>query len=270
MLRSEGDRLTRVVVCSPDKEYFDVKTLKAHNLDARANPEKAKNQHDLLKSIMKKFGADVIDVRELSFHPNSVFTRDTSLCTPQGYVQLRMGLNTRRGEEDWMAQVLDGLKESKAGKIQAPGTVEGGDIILAGSVAFIGCSRRTNANGVCQLSALLKRMGYKIRTANILPPHLHLGGIMSLVGSRHILCSKRLFDKKFLRGFDLIEVDDQTFISGNVICLGERELIAEASNTAAIEALDKRGFKVNTLDLSEFVKGQGGPSCLVLPVERIE
>ena len=169
-----------------------------------------------------------------------------------------------------MAQVLDGLKEPKAGKIQAPGIVEGGDIILAGAVAFIGCSRRTNANGVRQLSALLKRMGYKIRTANILPPHLHLGGIMSLVGPQHILCSKGFFDKKFLKDFDLIEVDDRTFISGNVICLGERELIAEASNTAAVEALDKKGFKVNTLDLSEFVKGQGGPSCLILPVERIE
>ena len=255
MLKSEGHRLRRVVVCSPDKEYFNVKDLKAHNFDARANPEKAKSQHDLLKSTMKKFGAEVIDVRELSSHPNSVFTRDTSLCTPQGYVQLRMGLNTRRGEGDWMAQVLDGLKEPKAGKIQAPGTMEGGDIILAGSVAFIGCSRRTNLNGVRQLSVLLKMMGYKVRTANILPPHLHLGGIMSLVETRHILCSKGLFDKKFLSGFDLIEVDDQTFISGNVICLGERELIAEASNTRAVEALDKRGFKVHTLDLSEFVKG---------------
>ena len=270
MLRSEGDRLTRVVVCSPDKEYFEVKNLKAHNLAARANPKKAKNQHDLLKSIMKKFGAAVIDIRELGSHPNSVFTRDTSVCTPQGYVQLRMGLTTRQGEGTWMAQILDGLKEPKAGRIQAPGTVEGGDIILAGSVAFIGCSKRTNTNGVRQLAILLEKMDYKIRIANIPPPHLHLGGIMSLVGPHHILCSKGFFDKKLLRGFELIEVGDQTFISGNVICLGEGELIAEASNTAAIKALEKRGFKVNALDLSEFVKGQGGPSCLILPVERLE
>lgn len=270
MLRNEGDRLTRVVVCSPGKEYFGVKNLKAHNFAARPDPEKAKKQHVLLKTTLKTFGADVIDVDEMSSHPNSVFTRDTSACTPQGYIQLRMGLATRRGEEYWMAQALEGLKEPQAGRILSPGTVEGGDIILAGSVAFVGCSQRTNANGIRQLSFLLEKMGYEIRTAAIPPPHLHLMGIMSLIGPQHVLCCKNFFDKDFLKGFDWAEVEGITFISGNVICLGEGELIAEASNIAVIEALEKREFKVHALGLSEFVKGSGGSSCLILPVERIK
>jgi dimethylargininase len=270
MLRNEGHRLTRVVVCSPDKEYFNVKDLQAHNFAAKANPKKAKTQHDLLKSTIKRFGAEVIDIRELDSHPNSAFTRDASLCTPQGYVQLRMGLASRQGEEAWMAQVLEGLKEPRAGRIHAPGTVEGGDVILAGPVAFIGCSKRTNAAGVRQLSSLLEKMGYKIRTADIPLPHLHLGGIMSLVGPRDILCSKGLLDRKFFKDFDLCQVDSETFISANVICLGEGELIAESSNTAAMEALEKKGYKVHALGLSEFVKGSGGPSCLILPVDRLE
>jgi N-dimethylarginine dimethylaminohydrolase len=32
--------------------------------------------------------------------------------------------------------------------------------------------------------------------------------------------------------------------------------------------LRRAGFRVHPLDLSEFVKGTGGPSCLVLPLER--
>ncbi len=120
MLKSEGDRLRRVVVCSPGKEYFGVGDLKAHNIAERANPKRAKKQNDLLKSTIKTFGAEIIDVDELKSHPNSVFTRDTSVCTPQGYIQLRMGLESRRGEEEWMAQTLVKLGEPLAGIIQPP------------------------------------------------------------------------------------------------------------------------------------------------------
>lgn len=269
MLRSEGDRLTRVVVCSPGKEYFGVKNLKTHNIAERANPEKAARQHDELKKALRDFDAEVIDAEELAAHPNSVFTRDASLCTPQGYIQLRMGLASRQGEEEWMAQILEGLKEPRAGRIHSPGTVEGGDIILAGKAAFIGHSQRSNRSGIRQLSGLLKKMGYEIRVAEIPPPHLHLGGLMSFVGPEHVFCCQGFFDRNFFKDFVRIEVDCEMFVSGNVICLGDGELIAEASNTPAIQALEKKGFKVHTLDLSEFIKGQGGPSCLVLPVTRV-
>lgn len=270
MLENEGDSLTRVIVCSPAKEYFGVDNLKAHNIAERANPEKAKKQHNQLKSTIKKFGAEVIDIEESKSHPNSVFTRDTGVCSPQGYIKLRMGLDSRRGEEKWMAQTLEQLKEPQAGAIQPPGTVEGGDLILAGSVAFLGCSKRTNDNGVRQISSLLQKMGYEVRTISIPPPHFHLGGLMSVIGPKHVLCCQQLFEKSFFKGFERIEVDCRTFISGNVICLGNNELIAEASNIPVIESLNEHGFKVHTLDLSEFVKGQGGPSCLVMPLERVK
>lgn len=268
MLKSEGDRLTRVVVCSPGKEYFDTGNLEAHNIAERADPEKAKAQHNQLKSALKAFGAEVIDVDELPGHPNSVFTRDSAVCTPRGYIQLRMGLESRRGEDTWMAKTLSGMGEPCAGAICSPGTAEGGDIILAGSVAFIGCSKRTNKAGARQLSQMFQKMGYETRVANIPLPHFHLGGLMSLAGPEQLLCCKGYFDRNFFKGFDRVEVEDLTFISGNVICLGEGELIAEASNTAAIEALTHHGFTVHALNLSEFVKGQGGPSCLILPLER--
>ncbi len=89
---------------------------------------------------------------------------------------------------------------------------------------------------------------------------------MSVVGFQQVLCCKRFSEKNFFKGSDLVEVDYQMFVSGNVICLGDGELIAEASNAAAIESLEKQGYKVHALDLSEFLKGQGGPSCLIMPL----
>jgi N-dimethylarginine dimethylaminohydrolase len=46
--------------------------------------------------------AHVIDIPELANHPNSVFTRDTALRTPRGYVKLRLGLESRQNEEEWI------------------------------------------------------------------------------------------------------------------------------------------------------------------------
>jgi dimethylargininase len=270
MLRNEGDRLSRVVVCTPSHEYFNVKSLKDQHIHMLADRDKTQQQFGVLKRTMESFGCEEIDVPELANHPNSVFTRDTALCTPRGYIKLRMGLAAREGEEEWMAKILESLGEPCAGEIKEPGTVEGGDVLLAGSVAFVGLSRRTNEQGVKQISAILSDMDYQVRKAVVKDPHLHLGGAMSVVGPGRVLCCRDMFPKDFFNGFDTIDISCRGTSNGNVICLGNNEIIANAAeNAEAIQALEKQGLIVHGIDLSEFRKGAGGPTCMILPVERI-
>jgi dimethylargininase len=269
MLKSEGDRLTRVIVCTPRREYYDAEDRSAHNIHEAADPAMALAQHDQLKADLAAAGCEVIDVPELPGHPNSVFTRDTAVCTPAGFVALRMGLPSRRGEDVWMAGSLEAAGEALAGQIVDPGTVEGGDVILAGDVAFVGLSGRTNSEGARQLSCLLAGMGYEVRLATVPPSHLHLGGGMSLVGPKSILCCNGEFPEGLFRGFDVISVERRDFASGNVICLRENEVLADASGDPEVVCrLERKGVRVSRIDLSEFRKGAGGPSCLILPVER--
>jgi len=117
MLRSEADRLTRVIVSTPHVEYTRVENLKAHNILEPADRDTAIRQHDRIKDTMRTFGAEVIDVPELEGHPNSVFTRDTALCTPGGYVHLRPGISTREAEAGWMAAVLEDVGEPCVGRV---------------------------------------------------------------------------------------------------------------------------------------------------------
>ncbi len=267
-MRNEGERLRRVIVSPPRKEYFNMKDPEVHNIKQVADRAKAIEQHRRLCGLIRKRGARVISLRELPDHPNSVFARDSSLVTPEGYIRLRMGLRTRRGEEDWMAAALDGLGVPCAGEIRPPGTVEGGDVILAGKVAFVGQSERTNASGVKQLSCLLETMDYEVRVIILPPPHLHIGGAMSLVGPKTVLCCRGIFPKGFFSGFETISIACGHLSSGNVICLGNEEVIVEKKNSVAAKTLRDARYKVSTLDLSEFAKGRGGPTCLILPVDR--
>jgi dimethylargininase len=268
MLRNEGDTLSRVVVCTPGREYFHVGDLKKHNIVERADRDLAMEQHDALKSCLADFGAEVIDVPELADHPNSVFTRDTALCTPRGYIRLRMGLETRQGEEEWMSRILDSLGEPFVGEIGARGTAEGGDVILAGSVAFVGRSIRTNEEGVEQLAAYLTAMDYEVRVVPLPDSILHLDKALMLVGPDRAIYCRGLIPKASLTGFDMIEVVCAGGTTSNAICLGGNEVIVERSNQKVTEALTAGGIVVHELDLSEFTKGSGGPNCLVLPVER--
>jgi dimethylargininase len=269
MLRNEGDRLTRVVVSTPRDAYFDVSTHKGANIPELADRDRTHWEHDLLKATMAESGCEVIDVPELAGHPNSVFTRDVALCTPRGHIKLRMGLEARGGEEDWMSHALEAMGEPCIGEITEPGTVEGGDVILMGSVAFVGISIRTNEEGAGQLGALLSDMGYEVRAAQLESTWMHIGGPMSAIGPERILHCRGVFPEGFFNGFDTIEVHPQGPSTGNVICLAENEVIANAAeNAPVIHELERHGVKVHGLDLSEFRKGAGGPTCLVLPLVR--
>ncbi|OQY52447.1 MAG: hypothetical protein B6230_02715 [Desulfobacteraceae bacterium 4572_89] len=84
MVRSEGEKLKRVIVCTPEHEYAHASNLEKHNIGELGNPKIAIQQHDALKSKLSEFGTEVIDIPELPEHPNSVFTRDTALSTPSG------------------------------------------------------------------------------------------------------------------------------------------------------------------------------------------
>jgi len=266
VLRDEGDRLTRVVVSTPRWEYFQISDPRAHNVNQVADPARTQAQHRELAAAMARSGAAVMDAPELSGHPNSVFTRDVSVLTPRGYIQLRMGLPSRRGEETWMASFLESCGEPRAGAIEPPGTVEGGDVILSGEIAFVGQSKRTNREGVRQLSALLEKMDYDVRVAKV-EGYLHLGGAMSAVAPERAVACRGDYPSGFFDGFDVVWVEKRGPSSANVICLGPNEVLAnEAENLETMEALDARGVRVQGIDLSEFRKGAGGPTCLILPL----
>ncbi len=254
------------MICPPGEAYVGANDLAAHNLAAPADLAQARAQHAALRQTLADCGVEVLLIRELAEHPNSVFTQDVALSTPAGFIRLCMGLPSRRGEPDWMAATLTGWGMPEVGCITAPGTVEGGDVILADNVGFVGRSSRTNDVGIAQLAALLAPQGFALRVADVPPPSLHIGGMMSFVGPRQVLACADVFPPGFFDGFEVIRVPKTDFISGNVIGLGAAQVIAEARNIEAMAALEKAGFIVLPLDLSEFVKGTGGPSCLILPL----
>ena len=167
-----------------------------------------------------------------------------------------------------MAEALDAIGAACVGEIITPGTVEGGDVVLAGKVAFIGRSIRTNEEGIKQLSGILVLMGYEIRVIGLPDTILHLDKALMVLGSKQVLYCKELIAEKDIEGFEGVGFSCGGNTTANIICLGDRELIINRSNALVIERLETEGYIVHNLDLGEFAKGMGGPNCLIMPLRR--
>jgi dimethylargininase len=270
MLSSEADKLTRVIVSSPKEEYYKLDNLKAHNILEVADREIAMAQHDHLKTILSDFGAEVIDLPELLNHPNSVFTRDTALCTPGGYIELVPGIDTREDEGTWMASALDQIGEPCVGKVRSPGSVDGGDVVLFNDIAFIGLSGRTNKEGARQLSDILKPMGYEVHQVPLPDSILHLDKVLMPVNPQKLIVCKNIVTRTLLEGLEFTPIEFSEFSTANIICLGDNKVIVGESNTGALKCLERLDVNIHKLAISEFVKGAGGPNCLIMPVTRIK
>lgn len=268
MIRNEGETLRRVIVVPPVSEYANVRDLARHNFRVVPDMQTAKEQHDWFCRLLETFDIEVIRLPELRAHPNSVFVRDAALITPEGAVLMSMGLRSRRGEEEWIKHHLAQLRIPVVAKITPPATAEGGDIILAGDIAFIGHSSRTNDAGTDQLARILLNMGYRVRITRIPEPYLHIGGAMSMIAPGKVLCTEAVFPEYFFRDFEIITVPQTGFSSGNVITVRPNNVVANTSSSTTVDILRKHHVIVHDIDLSAFLAGTGGPSCLILPVGR--
>jgi len=267
MKKNEGNRLEIVVVCAPKQEYFNSVEDPTGNYFYEGADKKAVDQHKDLRTALEKFGIKVINIEEMPDHPHSVFTRDMAVSTAEGYIKVRLGMGSRRGEEDWMAKFLDERGESCIGEIKEPGTVVGSDVLIEGSIAFVGLTQRTNVDGVIQISDILKSRGYDVRPVVLPCYYQHLDQVIGILGSEQVICRAHLFPYDYFKGFEVFNINGRNH-NVNLICLDEGKIIASASNPELIRAAEEAGVEVNVLDLSELVKGATGPNHLIMPIKH--
>ncbi|KAK8887061.1 hypothetical protein M9Y10_038097 [Tritrichomonas musculus] len=95
------------------------------------------------------FSYDKIPLSPLA---NLTFTRDQQITTAKGVVIGRFGALQRKPENDLMSAVWPQLGVNPIGRIQNPGTLEGGDFIILGEdIAMLGVGLRTNFDAAYQL-----------------------------------------------------------------------------------------------------------------------
>lgn len=216
-------------------------------------------QHGEYVRVLRELGVEVILLDPLPDHPDAYFVEDTAVVAPEFAVIANPGAEARKGEEEPIAQVLAGFRSMRV-RIRPPGTLDGGDVLQAGSHFFIGLSGRTNPQGVEQLGGVLTHHGYTWTTVAV-EAGLHLKSSVSCIGKDTLLVADALSDHEAFHDYPKIVLDPDDAYAANSLWINGT-LIVPKGFPGAKKKLKSAGFNPVELDVSEARKMDGGLSCM--------
>ncbi|HEY9646801.1 MAG TPA: arginine deiminase family protein [Chroococcidiopsis sp.] len=217
-------------------------------------------QHRAYLDTLRGFGLEVIVLDALPGFPDAYFVEDTAVVTPHVAVITRPGAPSRQGEEATIADVL--AQYRPIAHITAPGTVDGGDVMMVGNHFFIGLSDRTNASGAEQLGQILAAHGHTWETVPV-AAGLHLKSSVNWVGGNTLLLSADFADLPAFAGYDRVVSPKEEDYACNTLWVNDRLIVPSGFPTIAAK-LASLGHAIATLDMSEVQRMDGGLSCLSL------
>ena len=222
--------------------------------------ELARAQHREYVHALKALGCNVIELPAESDLPDSVFVEDAAFILPELAVITRPGADSRKPETEFIIQALAPL--IKYVRLQAPATLDGGDVLILGKQIFIGLSTRSNQTAVDQLNELLGDYGYSV-TGVRMHDCLHLKTAVTRVDDNTLLINPNWVDTDHFKEFDWIQVDHSEPFAAN--CLPVADFIIFPTAFPKTRAkLEEAGFSILTVDVSELAKAEGAVTCCSL------
>ncbi|MDP6339023.1 MAG: arginine deiminase family protein [Candidatus Marinimicrobia bacterium] len=245
--------------------------------------EKAQTDYETLVSFLESSGAEVHFLPSDNFTSlDSVYTHDPCAVSNGGVILYTMGKEARLSEPKAIASYFESIDVPILGRIEAPGTLEGGDVVwIDERTVAIGEGYRSNAEGIRQFKVLLGNLVDEVISVPL--PHwtgpadcLHLMSNLSPIDHDLYLVYSRLLTVPFReyllsRNISLIEIPDEEYntMACNVLAVAPRKCIMLEGNPITKKRLEAEGVEVHTYDGSEIsLKGAGGPTCLTRPFLR--
>ena len=189
--------------------------------------------------------------------PDSVFVEDTVVMFKQTAIITRPGSDSRKPEivavERTVAELGCIIQH-----IEAPGTLDGGDVLKIDDLIYVGQGGRTNPQGIQQLAAIVEPLGARVMKV---PPSkaLHLKSAVTalpdglVIGWSPALDSPSVFPR-------FLSMPEES--GAHVVLLGDRRLLMASDAPESAKIFRKMGYFVIEVDISEFIKLEGCVTCL--------
>ena len=233
----------------------------------------AQEQHHAYETLLQRLGARLIPLPAEPDLPDSMFVEDPAIVLDELAVILPLGTETRRREAASLAGALARFR--KLEYVSLPGTLEGGDVLRIGRKIFVGLTKRSNAEGIRQLAAILAPHNYEVIAVPV-TGCLHLKSAVTYIGRKQasgsratfafLLANRAWFDTEPFTGFEWIDVDPEEPHAANALALAST-VIFPASFTRTRARIEALGFHVAPLDISELQKAESGLTCSSLLFE---
>jgi dimethylargininase len=270
------------VIVRPPTDAFR-RALSEHPDRYAIDPTQALRQHRSFIQALARAGVEVVTLAPEPDLPDAPFVSDTLLALPPTddpfgptalLVATRSGAPSRRPEVRSVESCARTLVApgTSVRRVRAPGTLDGGDVLVLGDRLAIGLSSRTNRQGAEQLARLARALGYRVFLCPV-KGRLHLASEVTALGPGRLVGTAAGFASLDVAArlampraeVDRVLVPDDEAAAANVLAIGGRAFVA-AGNPRTAAALRASGERVAEVELDQFTRADGGPTCLVAVV----
>lgn len=250
LVRRPGSRLADGLVTHIERSSVDVNTA-------------MKQWEGYIRAFVDA-GWRVTEVEPAPDCPDSVFVEDTVVVYGDLAVIARSGAVERRSETQATEKAVAELGYRIA-HIEAPGVLDGGDVLKHRGTVYVGQSGRTNADGIRQLADYLAPFG-----ANVIPvpltKALHLKSAVTALPDGTIIGYEPVVDDPSVFGV-FLPVPEEA--GAHVVLLGDSKLLMSSRATETAALLRSRGYEPVLVDIGEFEKLEGCVTCLSVRLRGI-
>jgi dimethylargininase len=214
----------------------------------------AVHQHESYRELLRSLGCEVVSLPADPEYPDCVFVEDTAIVLQDVAVITRPGAESRRGETWVMAKALAPYRQLT--HIEAPATIDGGDVLVLDETIYVGLSERTNEEALEQLRRLT---GREVIAAGV-HGALHLKSAVTQVSPDALVINRDWIDARPFAAWTLIDVDPAEPFGANALLIGTT-LVYPTAFPATRVRLEARDIDIRTVDASELAKAEGGVTC---------
>lgn len=202
-------------------------------------------------------GWEPIEVPPSPDCPDSVFVEDTVVMYADLAVITRPGADERKPETAGTEQTLRELGYRTA-HVEAPGTLDGGDVLKHDGTVWIGLGGRTNQAGADQLAGHLEPLGAQVVRVP-LTKVLHLKSAVTALPDGTVVGFEDLVDDPTVWSRFLAVPEEP---GSHVVLLDDDTVLMSASAPRTRRMYEARGLRVVAVDMTEFEKLEGCVTCL--------
>jgi dimethylargininase len=219
----------------------------------------ARAQREEYARLLEESGLTVQVVPPDEAHPDCVFIEDVAVILGEVAVATRPGAETRRGEVLPVAEAL--ARHFAVSAISAPGTLDGGDVMVLGETVYVGRSSRTNDDGIGQLRAVAHHQGYKVVTVDVVNV-LHLKSAVLPIDGQTIVVTPGTVDETRLDGLRILYEHEDERHRFSALPVGGGRVLVTANAPITADEVAGTGKEVIPVDVSQIQAADGGLTCM--------
>lgn len=225
----------------------------------------ARAQHGAYERALAEAGCAIVRVDAAPELPDAVFIEDASVVFDEVAIVTRPGAVSRRAETTAVADTLRPYRPLRS--ITSPATIDGGDVLTVARDVFVGVSSRTNAAAVGQMRGVLEPFGYRVHAVSV-SGCLHLKSAVTALTVDRLLLNGEWAARDQFAPFGLVDVDPLEPAAANIVRAG-RELVYPDAFPRTRERLERAGFSIRGVDVSELAKAEGAVTCCSLIFDAV-